>query len=73
METARKRRPLTPTGELIKRRLIALDMTQAEFCRRYGINQQRFSDACRTRRTAIAERKKICDILNISESERDIC
>ncbi len=50
------KRELTPAGAAIKRALLDKRMTQAEFCRRYEVNQQTFSSLCRSDKFPIKRR-----------------
>nr|DAZ26052.1 MAG TPA: antitoxin [Caudoviricetes sp.] len=67
MKKRRKKRPLTVNGKQIKWCLLELDMTQAEFCRKYGIPQNRFCDICHSEQRFAKERRKIYEILGIEE------
>lgn len=40
----RNKRPISDQGKAIKMMLVQLDMTQSEFCRQYGIPQNRLCD-----------------------------
>ena len=62
----RQKRPISPEGKTIKAMLIELGMTQAEFCRKYDIPQNRLSDIIHTdvtSRRMIPYRLKIYQIL----------
>lgn len=63
----RKARALTPTGKEIKKRLVDLGMTQAEFCRRYGVAQNRMTDICRSDKCLRRTRKRVYQLLNIRD------
>lgn len=63
---SRCRRPISAEGKAIKAMLIEVDMTQADFCRKYNIPQNRMSDIIHTdvtSRRMISWRLKIYEIL----------
>lgn len=62
----KQKRPMSAEGKAIKAMLLELGMTQAEFCRKYGIPQNRLSDIIHTdvtSRRMIPYRLKIYQIL----------
>lgn len=62
----KQKRPVSAEGKAIKEMLLELGMTQAEFCRKYNIPQNRLSDIIHTdvtSRRMIPYRLKIYRIL----------
>ena len=65
MRTDANKRELSEDGIVIKKKLIDMNMTQAEFCRKYNIAQNRFCDMLYTKDKCQKERKKVYKILGI--------
>ena len=59
---------LTPFGIKVKRKLLEMRMTQSEFCERYQIPMNRFSEILYGSRPGIKYREKITEILSIEEA-----
>lgn len=59
---------LTPFGIKVKQRLLDKRMTQREFCERYQIPMNRFSEILYGSRPGLKYREKIAKILGIEEA-----
>lgn len=59
---------LTPFGKKVKQKLIELRMSHSEFCKRYQIPTNRFSEILYGSRPGTKYREKIIEILNIEEA-----
>ena len=59
---------LTPFGIKVKRKLLEMRMTQSEFCERYKIPMNRFSEILYGSRPGIKYREKISEILRIEKA-----
>jgi hypothetical protein len=62
---AKALRPLTPVGKKIMKRLIDLEMSQADFCRQHNMAANQFSCMIRSNELHRNLLKQTCDILNI--------
>lgn len=58
---------LTPWGIEVKKRLLDLNMTQVEFCEKYNIPQNRFSEMLTGLKPNIRHKKTVNKILKIDE------
>lgn len=58
---------LTPWGITVKKKLLDLNMTQAEFCKKYGIPQNRFTEMITGLKPNYKHRKTVNKILKIDE------
>lgn len=67
----RNRRALTEKGREIKKRLIDMDISQAEFCRRYAIPPNRFSDIMRGETKYTRIEKRIYNIFGMKGGEEN--
>ncbi|RNB92669.1 XRE family transcriptional regulator [Brevibacillus fluminis] len=65
-----RKRPISPLGWAIKKRLAELQMDQREFCQRYHIPENRLGDIMTNARKATKYRNRIVEILNL-ERNRD--
>lgn len=65
MRTDANKRELTEQGIIIKKKLIDMNMTQAEFCRKHNIAQNRFCDMLYTEKNCKKERRIVYKILGI--------
>lgn len=59
-----KVRKLTKHGKKIKKKIIDMNLSQKEFCRMYGIRENRLSEVMYTNQRKDL-RKRVCDILGI--------
>ena len=59
---------LTPFGVKVKKKLLEMRMTQSEFCERYKIPMNRFSEILYGSRPGFKYRDKIAKILGIGEA-----
>lgn len=66
-----RKRPITPLGWEIKKRLAELKMDQRQFCLKHNIPENRLSDIMTGARPAIPQRKRVVKILQINEEELD--
>lgn len=67
----RNQRMLTDEGREIKKRLIDMNMSQAEFCRRYKIPPNRFSDILRGEKKYKRMEKRIYELFEMKGGEDD--
>lgn len=65
----RRQRELTNEGREIKKKLIDMNMTQAEFCRRYGIAENRFCDVIRGERKYKRTESRILELFGMKGGE----
>jgi hypothetical protein len=63
-----KLKELTPFGVRVKQRLIELRMTQKEFCIKYDIPTNRFSEILYNVRPGTKYKRLIADVLDIREA-----
>ncbi|MBQ7794795.1 MAG: Rha family transcriptional regulator [Clostridia bacterium] len=63
----KNRRELTAHGKMIKYSLIDKGMTQSQFCRRYNIRRQMFTDILYTERYPRV-RRRIMKLLGLKEA-----
>lgn len=60
-----KQRRLTPFGVEVKKKLLDLNMTQAEFCREHNIPQNRLTEILTGIRPNYKHRELVIEILGI--------
>ncbi|QKS58913.1 XRE family transcriptional regulator [Paenibacillus barcinonensis] len=65
-----KKKPVTPFGWAIKRRLTELQVDQKTFCEQHGIPPYRLSNLIHGTRKATRFRHQVADILDIPEELR---
>lgn len=58
---------LTPWGIKVKKRLIDMNMTQVDFCKKYGIPENRFSEMITGSKPNYKHKKVVNKILKIDE------
>ncbi len=56
---------LTPWGMMVKKRLIDLNMSQVDFCRKYGIPPNRLSEMITGSKPNYKHKKAVDEILKI--------
>lgn len=67
----RQKRELTNEGREIKKKLIDMNMTQAEFCRRHGIAENRFCDVIRGEKKYKRTERRILELFEMKGGEDD--
>lgn len=65
----KRKKPITPFGWAIKKRLAELQLDQKEFCLRYNIPEYRLSNLISGTRKAQHYRKAVIDILGLEDDE----
>ncbi|WP_425501702.1 hypothetical protein [Saccharibacillus qingshengii] len=63
-----RKKPITPFGWEIKRRLAELEMDQKTFCERYDIPPARLSNLINGSRKASKYRRQVSELLKLSSS-----
>lgn len=63
-----RKKPITPFGWEIKRRLAELEMDQKSFCELYDIPPSRLSNLINGSRKAAKYRKRVSELLDLSAS-----
>jgi len=63
-----RKKPITPFGWEIKRRLAELEMDQKTFCKLYDIPPSRLSNLINGSRKAAKHRKQVSILLGLSDS-----
>jgi antitoxin HigA-1 len=63
----KRKKPITPFGWAIKKRLTELEMDQKEFCRRYNIPECRLSNLISGTRKAEQHRVEVMRILGLEQ------
>lgn len=63
-----RKKPITPFGWEIKRRLAELQMDQKTFCELYDIPPSRLSNLINGSRKAVKYRRQVSDLLGLSSS-----
>ena len=66
--TLQRKKPITPFGWEIKRRLAELEMDQKTFCELYDIPPSRLSNLINGSRKAARYRKQVSTLLGLSDS-----
>ncbi|MDO3408623.1 hypothetical protein QWJ34_02470 [Saccharibacillus sp. CPCC 101409] len=64
-----RKKPITPFGWEIKRRLAELEMDQKTFCELYDIPPSRLSNLINGTRKASKHRRQVSQLLGLSEFE----
>lgn len=67
--TLQRKKPITPFGWEIKRRLAELEMDQKTFCELYDIPPSRLSNLINGSRKAAKHRKQVSALLGLSDSQ----
>lgn len=61
--------PITPLGWEIRKRLAEKRMTQSEFCKKYGIPENRMTEIITGTRKARKHRQRVKEILGIDADD----